>query len=121
MAHQIEWRRMEAQSRNARSDYHKFRFWTTVRTASYSSAVCHPDSIRTIAISVCPGKHMGLSLFWISVVSLLHSFNISQAFDGAGDPIEPKVEYVSSVLKYVNLFSLPCFLSLPPLQHSCSI
>ena len=48
---------------------------------------------------------MGLSSLWISVASLLHSFNISQALDGAGNPIKPTVKYVSSVLKYVDIFS----------------
>ncbi|KAE9399411.1 cytochrome P450 [Gymnopus androsaceus JB14] len=44
---------------------------------------------------VCPGKHMALSSFWLSASSLLHSFNITPAIDKDGNPIEPKVEYVS--------------------------
>ncbi|KAE9388010.1 cytochrome P450 [Gymnopus androsaceus JB14] len=43
----------------------------------------------------CPGKHMALSSFWLSVSSLLHSFNITPAIDRDGNPIGPKVEYVS--------------------------
>ncbi|KAE9397631.1 cytochrome P450 [Gymnopus androsaceus JB14] len=47
---------------------------------------------------VCPGKHMALSSLWINIASLLHSFNITRAIDKDGKPIEPRVEYVSSVL-----------------------
>lgn len=60
---------------------------------------------------VCPGKHMGLSSLWINVASLLHSFNISEALDGAGNPIKPRVKYVPGVLKYVNI--LPLFTLFP--------
>ncbi|KAJ3721015.1 cytochrome P450 [Lentinula raphanica] len=49
---------------------------------------------------VCPGKHMGLSSFRINVASLLHSFNITPPLDKLGQPIVPKVEYISGVLNY---------------------
>lgn len=85
--------------------------------------LCDADQCVQL-IRICPGKHLALSLFWISVVSLLHSFDISQTFDGAGNPIKPKGEYVSGVLKYVDMFPyrcLSCFLSPPFRQHSYSI
>jgi len=44
----------------------------------------------------CPGKNMALSSFWLPVSSLLHSFNITPAIDRDGNPIEPKVEFVSA-------------------------
>ncbi|KAE9388006.1 cytochrome P450 [Gymnopus androsaceus JB14] len=48
------------------------------------------------ASHACPGKNMALSSFWLPVSSLLHSFNITPAIDRDGNPIEPKVEFVSA-------------------------
>ncbi|KAE9383703.1 cytochrome P450 [Gymnopus androsaceus JB14] len=62
----------------------------------------NPDMREPISISfgfgrrACPGKHMAVSSFWLSVSSMLHSFNITPAIDKDGNPIEPKVEYVSA-------------------------
>ncbi|KAE9397614.1 cytochrome P450 [Gymnopus androsaceus JB14] len=64
----------------------------------------NPEMLDPTAISfgfgrrVCPGKHMGLSSLWINIASLLHSFNITRAIGKDGKPIEPRVEYVSSML-----------------------
>ncbi|KAE9397654.1 cytochrome P450 [Gymnopus androsaceus JB14] len=63
----------------------------------------NPDMREPTGISfgfgrrVCPGRHMALSSFWLSVSSLLHSFNITPAIDKDGNLIEPKVEYISSL------------------------
>ncbi|KAE9397652.1 cytochrome P450 [Gymnopus androsaceus JB14] len=63
----------------------------------------NPDMREPTGISfgfgrrVCPGRHMALSSFWLSVSSLLHSFNITPAIDKDGNPIEPKVEYISTL------------------------
>ncbi|KAE9397655.1 cytochrome P450 [Gymnopus androsaceus JB14] len=61
----------------------------------------NPDMREPTGISfgfgrrACAGKHMALSSFWLSVSSLLHSFNITPAIDRDGSHIEPTVEYVS--------------------------
>ncbi|KAJ3965802.1 cytochrome P450 [Lentinula raphanica] len=47
---------------------------------------------------VCPGKHMGLSSFRINAASLLHSFNITPPLDKLGEPVIPKIEYISGLL-----------------------
>ncbi|KAF9034507.1 cytochrome P450 [Rhodocollybia butyracea] len=46
---------------------------------------------------VCPGKHMAISLFYITVASLLHCFNITPAIDKNGKEITPTVEYVATL------------------------
>lgn len=49
---------------------------------------------------------MALSTFWISVASILHSFNITKAIDSDGKLIEPKVVYIPGVIKYVDAYAL---------------
>ncbi|KAJ3965805.1 cytochrome P450 [Lentinula raphanica] len=49
---------------------------------------------------VCPGKHMGLSSFRIIAASLLHSFNISPPLNKFGEPVVPKIEYISGLVHY---------------------
>ncbi|KAE9385793.1 cytochrome P450 [Gymnopus androsaceus JB14] len=50
----------------------------------------NPDMREPISISfgfgrrACPGKHMAVSSFWLSVSSMLHSFNITPAIDKDG-------------------------------------
>ncbi|KAJ3724044.1 cytochrome P450 [Lentinula raphanica] len=47
---------------------------------------------------VCPGKHMGLSSLLINAASLLHSFDITPPLDEFGEPVMPKIEYISGML-----------------------
>ncbi|KAJ3831371.1 cytochrome P450, partial [Lentinula raphanica] len=61
----------------------------------------NPDMLDPMTVTfgfgrrVCPGKHMGLSSFRINAASLLHSFNITPPLDKLGEPVIPKIEYIS--------------------------
>ncbi|KAJ7828642.1 cytochrome P450 [Mycena leptocephala] len=57
---------------------------------------------------ICPGRHMARSSIWLTVVSILATFNIDKAVDGAGRPIEPTFEYLSALVS-------------APLPFKCSI
>ncbi|KAJ7128675.1 cytochrome P450 [Mycena epipterygia] len=57
---------------------------------------------------ICPGRHMARSSIWITVVSILATFNIDKAVDEAGHIIEPTFEYISA-------------LGSAPLPFKCSI
>ncbi|KAF8868016.1 hypothetical protein CPB84DRAFT_1697701, partial [Gymnopilus junonius] len=46
----------------------------------------------------CPGRHVATSLLWLTVASILMTFEISKAVDGNGVPIEPSVEYHSGMM-----------------------
>ncbi|KAF9041392.1 cytochrome P450 [Panaeolus papilionaceus] len=43
---------------------------------------------------ICPGMHMGLSMVWMTALSILATYKISKALDEKGKEIEPKVEFV---------------------------
>ncbi|KAJ3818173.1 cytochrome P450 [Lentinula raphanica] len=53
---------------------------------------------------VCPGKHMGLSSLLINAASLLHSFDITPPLDEFGEPVMPKIEYISGMLYHPVAF-----------------
>ncbi|KAJ7080673.1 cytochrome P450, partial [Mycena epipterygia] len=67
-------------------------------------AAKYPDS----AFGLCPGRHMATSSIWITVASILATFNIGKAVDDEGHVIEPSYEYVSGVIS-------------TPLPFKCSI
>ncbi|KAJ7688517.1 hypothetical protein B0H14DRAFT_2421125, partial [Mycena olivaceomarginata] len=46
---------------------------------------------------LCPGRHMALSSLWITVVSILATFDITKAVDEKGNVVEPSYEYLSGV------------------------
>ncbi|KII85219.1 hypothetical protein PLICRDRAFT_178958 [Plicaturopsis crispa FD-325 SS-3] len=41
---------------------------------------------------ICPGRYLGWSSVWISIASILATFNIEKAVDTEGSPIEPSSE-----------------------------
>ncbi|KAJ7689146.1 cytochrome P450 [Mycena rosella] len=57
---------------------------------------------------ICPGIHMTRSSIWLTVVSILATFNIDKAVDEAGRTIEPTFEYLSALIS-------------APLPFKCSI
>lgn len=50
---------------------------------------------------VCPGSHIGLSFFFLTVSTILATFNISEEVDKSGNAIEPSVEWHSGVIWFV--------------------
>ncbi|KAJ7897649.1 cytochrome P450 [Mycena olivaceomarginata] len=57
---------------------------------------------------ICPGRDMAQWSVWISVASILATFDISKSVDEKGVPIEPSGEYTSGLLCY-------------PIPHQCDI
>uniref|UniRef100_A0A0W0FF05 Cytochrome P450 n=3 Tax=Moniliophthora roreri TaxID=221103 RepID=A0A0W0FF05_MONRR len=53
---------------------------------------------------ICPGRHMAYSSLWISIASILKTFNISKAVDEHGNVIEPVYEAKSSILAMPSPF-----------------
>ncbi|KAF7333120.1 Cytochrome P450 [Mycena venus] len=60
------------------------------------------------AFGVCPGKQFAYSLVWITIASILATFDITKAVDENGDIIEPTYEYLSAMVTQ-------------PLPFKCSI
>ncbi|KAJ6598178.1 cytochrome P450 [Mycena vulgaris] len=73
-----------------------------------NSAVKDPESAFGFGRRRCPGRHMALSSLWISVVSILATFNIEKAVDKEGKDIEPSYEYLQGSIR-------------APLPFKCSI
>ncbi|KAF8875230.1 cytochrome P450 [Infundibulicybe gibba] len=53
---------------------------------------------------ICPASHIGLSTVWITVASILATFDIDKAPDGKGGVIEPSQEYKPSLICHVLPF-----------------
>ncbi|KAJ6475954.1 cytochrome P450 [Mycena vitilis] len=57
---------------------------------------------------ICPGRDMAQWSIWITVASILATFNITKSRDNEGAPIEPTGEYTSGMLIY-------------PVSHECDV
>ncbi|KAJ7195215.1 cytochrome P450 [Mycena pura] len=57
---------------------------------------------------ICPGRHMASSSVWITIASILATFDITKPVDDAGKVIEPSYEYVAHLV-------------VMPLPYKCSI
>jgi hypothetical protein len=76
---------------------------------------------------LCPGRHMALSSIWITVVSILATFDINKAVDERGNVIEPSYEYLSGLvrseayLRFALLMNRSNYSSSAPVPFKCSI
>ncbi|KAF7371702.1 Cytochrome P450 [Mycena venus] len=61
-------------------------------------AVRNPDAAFGFGRRRCPGRHMAFSSIWITVVSILATFDITKAVDEKGNVVEPSYEYLSGVI-----------------------
>ncbi|KAJ7467770.1 cytochrome P450 [Mycena galericulata] len=71
-------------------------------------AMNYPDAAFGFGRRICPGRHMASSSVWISVVSILATFDITKAVGDDGQVIEPTHEY------------FPVLINMPP-PFKCSI
>ncbi|KAJ7451293.1 cytochrome P450 [Mycena latifolia] len=71
-------------------------------------AVRDPDAAFGFGRRVCPGRHLATSSVWITVVSILATFDINKAVDDMGNVIEPTRKYLSALVS-------------APLPFKCSI
>ncbi|KAF7789967.1 hypothetical protein EIP86_000915 [Pleurotus ostreatoroseus] len=49
---------------------------------------------------ICPGRHLARASVWMSVASVLATFDIQKAVDEAGNAIEPRIEYTAGLISY---------------------
>jgi len=63
-----------------------------------------PDPAFGFGRRMCPGRWLAFEIIWIAVASLLSVYNFRKALDENGLPIEPVVEYTSSLLSHPKPF-----------------
>ncbi|KAJ7434468.1 cytochrome P450 [Mycena latifolia] len=79
-------------------DPHKFKPERFLIDGKPNPAVRDPDAVFGFGRRVCPGRHLATSSVWITVVSILATFDINKAVDDMGDAIEPTGEYTSAII-----------------------
>ncbi|KAJ7063526.1 cytochrome P450 [Mycena amicta] len=67
-----------------------------------------PDIVFGFGRRICPGRHMANSSVWITLTSLLATFDITKAVDSEGQIIEPRYDYFAGLV-------------VMPLEFECSI
>ncbi|KAJ7917029.1 cytochrome P450 [Mycena leptocephala] len=71
-------------------------------------AIRNPDAAFGFGRRVCPGRHMATSSVWITIASILATFDITKAVGEDGNVIEPNHDYFSALVTM-------------PLPFKCSI
>jgi len=89
-------------------DPHDFKPERFLLNGKLNPMVKSPEAAFGFGRRLCPGRHMALSSIWISVVSILATFDITKAVDEEGNIIEPSYEYFSGLIS-------------APLPFKCSI
>ncbi|KAJ7460263.1 cytochrome P450 [Mycena latifolia] len=87
---------------------HAFKPERFLSDGKMNPAVRDPDAAFGFGRRVCPGRHLATSSVWITVVSMLATFDINKAVDDMGNVIEPTGEYLSALVS-------------APLPFKCSI
>ncbi|KAJ6554749.1 cytochrome P450 [Mycena capillaripes] len=87
---------------------HTFKPERFLLDGKLNPAVKNPEAAFGFGRRLCPGRHMALSSIWITVVSILATFDITKAVDEKGNVIEPSHEYLSGIIS-------------TPLPFKCSI
>ncbi|KAJ7454131.1 cytochrome P450 [Mycena latifolia] len=90
-------------------DPHAFKPERFLIDGKANPAVRDPDAAFGFGRRVCPGRYLATSSVWITVASILATFDINKAVDDMGNTIEPTGEYIISSLLSV------------PLPFKCSI
>jgi len=57
-----------------------------------------PDPAFGFGRRICPGRWVAFEMIWIAAASLLSVYNFRKILDENGLPIEPVIEYTSSML-----------------------
>ncbi|TFY78585.1 hypothetical protein EWM64_g5427 [Hericium alpestre] len=63
-------------------------------------SIPYPDIAFGFGRRICPGRFLALSSMWITIASILATFNISKAKDENGNEIEPVDSYTSGMVSY---------------------
>jgi len=63
-----------------------------------------PEAAFGYGRRMCPGRFLAFDSLWLSIASVLSVYDISKAVDETGSPIEPDLEYTSSILSHPKPF-----------------
>lgn len=69
-------------------------------TDTVHSSLCPLRSNLNVYDRVCPGKHFAEDSLFITMASILATFDISKALDEEGMEITPSAEYTDSAITY---------------------
>ncbi|KAJ7301348.1 cytochrome P450 [Mycena albidolilacea] len=83
---------------NVYPDPHAFKPERFLLDGKLNPAVRNPEAAFGFGRRQCPGRHLALSSIWITVASILATFDISKAVDEDGRVIEPSHEYLSGII-----------------------
>ncbi|KAJ7824100.1 cytochrome P450 [Mycena olivaceomarginata] len=84
---------------NVYPDPHAFKPERFLLDGKLDPAVRNPEAAFGFGRRLCPGRHMALSSIWITVASIIATFNIAKAVDEQGKVIEPSYEYLSGLIR----------------------
>ncbi|CAK5271974.1 unnamed protein product [Mycena citricolor] len=59
---------------------------------------------------ICPGRHLAVDTLWITIASILATFDIEKILDESGDPVEPSYAYHWGIVSAPDPF--PCQMKL---------
>ncbi|KAJ7920178.1 cytochrome P450 [Mycena leptocephala] len=65
-------------------------------------AVKDPQAAFGFGRRICPGRHVATSSIWITIVSVLAMFNITEEVGEDGHTVEPSYEYEGGIIRYGN-------------------
>ncbi|KAJ7044390.1 cytochrome P450 [Mycena alexandri] len=74
-------------------DPHSFKPERFLLDGKLNPAIRDPDAAFGFGRRICPGRNMATSSLWITIASVLSTFNISKATDDSGNVVELSHEY----------------------------
>ncbi|KAJ7654696.1 cytochrome P450 [Mycena polygramma] len=89
-------------------DSYSFKPERFLLNGKLNPAIRSPDAAFGFGRRICPGRHMAHSSVWITIVSILATFDIAKAVDEDGRIIEPTHEYFTALVSM-------------PLPFKCSV
>ena len=83
------------------ADPHKFRPERFMETDEYGKPVALDPALAVFGFGrrICPGRHFADASLWLSMASILYTFNILPPLDENGNEVLPKLEYTYSLVK----------------------
>lgn len=65
-----------------------------------------PDAAFGFGRRMCPGRNIAFETIWLTVACVLSVYNLAREIGPDGEPIEPDLRYISSLLRCVIPFPL---------------
>ncbi|KAJ7894648.1 cytochrome P450 [Mycena olivaceomarginata] len=105
----IESRRALLQDETMYPNPEAFRPERFLLNGKLNPAIRDPETVAFgFGRRICPGKHMATSTLWITIASILSTFDIRKAVGKDGEVVEPTYEYFPGLVS-------------SPLPFECSI